>query len=367
MPAAKLVTYITLIGLFFFNATFCQASTPQIPEWYRLEIDLDSPPRINQKLQVRVKITSILGNLKDTVVKIIYPEGWKITKEKQTIPFIKAGESKKISFQLVPTSYLSQGSIITQVVLNVPFVAIENEIKQQFDDSAPMISGLKNWPEKVKGYSEISFALLEKESLYPLDSLLWKNYYDVLAPKKGFAGPVFYDDAILTTYQAQTDVEMYEKLNSYLKADSELKNKLLNSGIDLNKKKFDQLNGLFVLATRAFLSNDFNQAKMMIGRFEQESEEIKAELIEHLEIAVFNLKAIIFWQENNKRLAESYFKKAFYTNRKHPLQRYVLRNIALLMVDRDENRTAEHMMRLALKFNSGYTLLAKEYEKVSNP
>ncbi|MGM0599368.1 MAG: hypothetical protein ACQETH_06080 [Candidatus Rifleibacteriota bacterium] len=367
MPSVKLVKQIALISLFFIYATLCQAATPQIPEWYRVEISLDAAPQFKEKLQARVKVTSILGDLKNTVVRIIYPEDWKTTKEKQSIPLIKAGESKTLSFELIPTTYLSQGSIIAEAQLNVPFKAIEKQIKQQFDDPSPMISGLRNWPETVKGYSEISFALLEKESLYPLDSLIWKNYYEPLAPEDGFAGPVFYDDTVLTTYQAQTDVEMYEKLSSYLKADEQLKNKLLNSGIDLNKKKFHQLNGLFVLATRAFLSNDSKQAKMLIGRFEQESEEIDAELIEHLKIAVFNLKAIIFWQENNKRLAETYFKKAFYTNRKHPLQRYVLRNIALLMIARDENRTAENMMRLALKFNSGYTLLKKEYAKVSNP
>jgi hypothetical protein len=160
---------------------------------------------------------------------------------------------------------------------------------------------------------------------------------------------------------------MFEKLIGYVKTDPALAAKLAASGVDVNKKRYDQLNGLYVLAVRSFLENNPDQARGFITRLENEIEKIDSDLAESLLIATYNLKGIIFWSLNNKRLAEDFLKKAFYHNRKHPLQRYVLRNIALLMLAKDEKTTAEHMMRLAVNIRSGYTQLEKEYEKVKSP
>ena len=43
-----------------------------------------------------------------------------------------------------------------------------------------------------------------------------------------------------------------------------------------------------------------------------------------------------------------------------PLQRYVLRNIGLLMVSRRDDVTAQQMFKLALSYKSGYTQAVKE-------
>jgi tetratricopeptide (TPR) repeat protein len=363
--SSRIIFAILLVFATTWSAT---AATIQLPEWYRLEIVLDSTLKINTDVTASVRISSLIGDLQDTRIRLICPENWIVDSEEKFVKEIKAGDKASVAFKVRPTSYLAQGSIIAEAVLNVPFTALEQQIRQTHpDQAAAMIKTLHNWPRVTKRYSEISFALLEQESLCPLDKAIWLNYHQQLAPGNKFKGPVFYDDPVITTYQAQTDVEMFEKLQNYIKADPGLKKNLVESGIDLQKKKFDQLNGLYVLAARSFLDKNYEQARNFIDRFETEARNFNSELVENLEIAALNLKGLVFWSMDQKRLAEDYLKKAFYSNRKNPLQRYVLRNIALLMLANKERATAEHMMRLALGFKSGYTLLENEYEEVRNP
>jgi hypothetical protein len=345
-----------------------QAATVQFPPWYSMTLELGNAPQVNKSLEVKLNIKALIGDLQTTKVRLIFPEDWQIEKAQQTINLIKEGEEKTISFTLTPKSYLAQGSIIAEALFNVPVTALARHIRRELpQQEAGMIEALNAWPKVSKRYAEISFALLEEESFYPLDSAMWLNYYDKLAPREGFKGPVFYDNPVVSAYQAQTDVEMFEKLIGYVKTDPALAAKLAASGVDVNKKRYDQLNGLYVLAVRSFLENNPDQARGFITRLENEIEKIDSDLAESLLIATYNLKGIIFWSLNNKRLAEDFLKKAFYHNRKHPLQRYVLRNIALLMLAKDEKTTAEHMMRLAVNIRSGYTQLEKEYEKVKSP
>ncbi|MDD3147869.1 MAG: hypothetical protein PHD82_11240, partial [Candidatus Riflebacteria bacterium] len=72
------------------------------------------------------------------------------------------------------------------------------------------------------------------------------------------------------------------------------------------------------------------------------------------------LKGLVFWSQGQKRLAEDAMKKAFYANRKHALQRYVLRNIGLLMLSNRDRDTASQMYNLARPFKQGYILLESE-------
>lgn len=349
------------------SLTVANGAINQFPDWYRMEINFAAPPRINNEMKVSVKLDSILGNLENVMVRLILPEGWQVDSQEKKIELVKPGETKTVEFSVTPSSYLAQGSIVAEASIKVPFQAIEEEIKKKFpDDSIPMIKDLKLWNEVTKRYCEASFALLEEESFYPLGTEMWLNYVPALAPAEGFKGPVFYDDSVITAYQAQTDVEMFEKLINYIKADPELESKLIDSGIDLHKKRLDQLNGLYILAARSFLDKNLNEAKNFIDRLEAETSQLKSGETENLEIAAGNLKAIIFWDLNQKRLAEDSLKKAFYKNRKNPLQRYTLRNISLLMLSNKEKTTAEQMMRLALELKPTYTQLEKEYEKVKN-
>lgn len=349
------------------SISMANAAIKQLPEWYEMKVDLDAPPQLHKELKAKVTIASIIGNLENVTVRLILPEGWTVDSQEKKPGLIKAGETAFVTFNIVPQNFLTQGSIIAEASLIVPKQAIENQIQNNFPNEAKeMIQSVRAWPKVTKRYSEISFALLEEESFYPLNSGMWLSYFAPLSPGDGFKGPVFYNDPIVTTYQAQTDVEMYEKLVNYIKADPALETKLTESGIDLNKKKYDQLNGIYVLATNAFIEKNFTQAKSFIERLESELKNLNSGWVQNLEIAALNLKGIIFWTMNQKRLAEDSLKKAFYTNRKNPLQRYVLRNISLLMLSNNEKTTAEHMMRLALDLKPGYTQLEKEYSKVKS-
>jgi tetratricopeptide (TPR) repeat protein len=359
---------LTMIFLMIFSLSSTYAATVQLPEWYQMELDLSQPPRLNEKLQAKVTLRSIAGDLENVTIRLIIPEGWKVDVAQKQIKLIKSGDKTTVSFEIVPVSYLSQGSIIAEASLKVPFSALEELIAREHpEQSKAMIATLRSWPPVSKRYSEASFALVAEESFYPLGQGMWLNYADNLTTAEGFRGPVFFDDGLITTHQAQTDVEMFEKLQTYSKADPELEKKLNESGIDIERKKLDQLNGLYVLATRMFISKEFQQALDFINRLETESKTLANENIENLEIAALNLKGLIFWGMNQKRLAEDFLKKAFYRNRKNPLQRYVLRNIGLLMLANGEKSVAEQMMRLATAFKEGYTLLEQEYEKVKTP
>ncbi|GAB4267112.1 MAG: hypothetical protein Kow0029_01380 [Candidatus Rifleibacteriota bacterium] len=360
----KLSLAIFALTLF---AHLTHASLIQVPDWYKLEIALDSPPEINKELNAKVTLSALIGNLENVKLRLILPENWLVDQEEKIIAGINENSTGTVEFKITPKSFLNQGSIIVEAQIPVPFSALEERLKKDFPhDCQGMMNSITKWPKVSKSYSEVSLALFEEESFYPIDAAMWLAYYQPLAPAKGFKGPVFYDDPVLTTYQAQTDVEMYEKLINYMKADPGLEKKLKESGIDINKKKIDQLNGLYVLAARAFLDNNLQEAINFLDRLESESQGIDNSYSENLQIAACNLRAIIFWQQNQKRLAEDLFKKAFYKNRKNLLQRYTLRNLALLMLSKKETATAAHMMRLAVEIKPGYTQLEREYEKVKS-
>lgn len=361
---AALLTIILL----FAGVAHVSAATVQMPEWYRMRLDLSEPPSLNRELSANVSLQAIIGNLEKVKIRLIVPEGWKVDAAEKQLAMVAAGQKAEVVFKVTPTGYLSQGSIIAEASLQVPFPALEGEIKRNFtDQAAAMIKTLHSWPAISQRYSEASFALLAEESFYPLGQGMWLNYAEKLAPGKNFRGPVFFDDSIITTHQAQTDVEMFEKLIAYGKADPELENRLIESGVDIKRKKSDQLNGLYVLATRLFIDGNHQEALNFLNRLETEIATIPDAQSENLEITALNLKGLIFWGMNQKRLAEDFLKKAFYRNRKNPLQRYVLRNIGLLMLSRGENATAQQMMRLGTSFKTGYTLLEQEYERVANP
>ena len=191
---------------------------------------------------------------------------------------------------------------------------------------------------------------------------MWVSYADELSPDKAFKGPVYYIDSLISLHQAQTDVEMFNKLNVLLKTDMTLAVNLTESGIDLNKKRFDYLNGLYVLAVDAWKNQDFQTALDFLELLEKESVELKKSYADYLKIATGNMRALVFWKQGQRRLAEEAFKNTFALNRKHKLQRYILRNLGLLMYSSKDKETAKQMYSLAKNIKSGYTLLDKELE-----
>lgn len=359
-PWFKLYLILLLVLVSSFQT---HAATVQIPEWCSLSASLAAPPELGQPVEMKVTLRSLIGSLSGAKVRLILPESWKAEPETATIAEVKEGASGEIKFSVTPNSYLNQGSIVAEVALAAPKADLIARIQRDFTDNAvEMTAAVNAWPAETKLYADVAFALFADESFYPLSGDMWLSYDDSLAPEGSFRGPVFFEDTLISAHQAQTDVEMFDKLQGYLNSDPEFAGKLAESGIDIEKKWLDQLNGLYVLAVKAWQSKNHADAAGFIEQLEKQIDLQKSAGFENLKIATLNLKGLVFWSQGQKRLAEEALKKAFYANRKHSLQRYVLRNIGLLMLANGDRATASQMFNLALPFKQGFTLLAKEIE-----
>jgi len=352
------------LSVFFAMTMICISSfaaTVQIPDWYKMSASLTDIPTMGSSFEVVVKLEALIGNLNDTEVRVIIPEGWSVEKAIQKQLMVKQGQTAEIRFPITPGSFLSNATIVVEAALRVPVNELSEYIKREFPDSAEgMIESVKGWPAVSKRYTDVAFALLAEESFYPLSGDMWLSYDDRMAPQKEFRGPVFYQDPIVTAHQAQTDLEMFEKLENYLKADPQMLEKLAESGIDVEKKRHDQMIALYVLAAGAFVDRKHDLAIGFLDRLESQFPEKAGSNFESLRIAAANLRGLSFWANGQRRLAEEFLKKAFYINRKNPVQRYVLRNIGLLMIAAGDRDTAAEMFRLGLNMKPGYTVMSTE-------
>ena len=352
-----IVSMMLLFGISSF------AATVQIPEWYRMSAVLSEAPVIDENFDAVVKLEAVTGNLVDSEVRVIVPEGWLVEKAVQKVDLIKQGKTEEIRFRITAKSFLSPASIVVEAALQVPVKDLSERIKKEIPESASgMIETVESWPAVSRRYTDIAFALLAEESFYPLSGDMWLNYDDRLSPSNGFKGPVFYQNPVVTAHQAQTDLEMFEKLENYLKADPQMLEKLSQSGIDVEKKRHDQITALYVLAVTAYLEQKYDLVSGFLDRIEAQISSSDNQTFENMRIASANLRGLSFWAQGQRRLAEEALKKAFYINRKNSLQRYVLRNIGLFMLAGGDRNTAAEMFRLALNMKVSYTLLAGESE-----
>ncbi len=357
-PVVILLTALIVLLLTSGNV---EAATVQVPEWFGLNVGMAAPPELGKPVAVNVKLQMLIGDVADARIRLILPETWKSEPEALNSGSVKEGSSAEMVFNVTPGSCLNQGSIVVEAVIQVPKAAIIKRIKQDFPESADgMVAAVNAWPDETKRYADIAFALFADESFYPLTGDMWLSYDDSLAPEQGFRGPAYFEDALISAHQAQTDVEMFDKLKVLLESDAAFAGKLAESGIDINKKRQDQLNGLYVLAVKAWQEKKYAEAAGFIEQFEKHIDQEKAGSFANLKIAAGNLKGLVYWSQGQKRLAEEALKKAFYADRKHPLQRYVLRNIGLLMLSNRDRETAVQMYSLALPFKQGFTLLDNE-------
>lgn len=366
MPAQQIRLKNTVFTvLFLFYCSILSASTLQVPEWFKLTTSLEHAPELNQTVALHATLHAIIGNISDAQIRLILPEGWKSDPELIKVAGVKAGSQHLAVFKVTPGSYLSQGSVVVEATFQVPRNDLIAYFKREMPQDATELSEtISRWPDQTKRYADISFALTPEETFYPLSNDMWLSYDDRIISQEGFRGPVYYEDPLITAHQAQTDVEMFSKLEDYVKADPELLNKMNESGIDINRKLYDHLNGLYVLAVKAYQDDSLDIAGSFIDQFEAAINKQPASSFANLRIAAGNIKGLIFWGKGQRRVAEDVFKKTFYSNRKHPLQRYVLRNIGLLMLAGKDSSTAAEMFRLARSFKQGYTLLESESELV---
>ncbi|MBR4330457.1 MAG: hypothetical protein IKO19_00305 [Candidatus Riflebacteria bacterium] len=361
----KSLSIALFVIIIVFSTYTVDAETMQVPQWYNLKAALDEPPVVGKTVNLKVELQAIIGDLNNISINLILPEGWTVDKKKKSVKKIESGKTEQINFSVMPKNELTQGSIVVEAVFDIPKASINNAIDKMTTDKN-VANGLKStvkaWPTPTKRYTDTSFAIFPEESFYPLSGDMWVCYADELSPDKAFKGPVYYIDSLLSLHQAQTDVEMFNQLNVLLKTDMTLAVNLTESGIDLNKKRFDYLNGLYVLAVDAWKNQDYQTALDFLELLEKESVELKKSYADYLKIATGNMRALVFWKQGQRRLAEETFKNTFALNRKHKLQRYILRNLGLLMYSSKDKETARQMYSLAKNIKSGYILLDKELE-----
>ena len=366
MQLKKIISVLLTVSFIIAFVSSGFAKIEQIPQWYKLSAYLENPPELGKEVKAIAKLQSFVGDIDKFQAKIILPESWTCEQPVKIIPGLKKGKSKKIEFLVTPKTYLSQASILIELSMRIPKKQILLDLQKRFPNSyQAMAKSVKQWPSPTKRYTEIPLALLKEESFYPLTGNMWLNYDKRFKNKLSDAGPVYFDNNLITSFQAQTDLEMYEKLQKYLKTDPGFATKLKTSGIDIERKNYDHLIAINVLATRAYQKGNFKEAILFIERLEKEFGKNKSGIHQQLQIAGANIKGLSYWGKGQKRLAENTLKKAFYKNRKHKLQRYILRNLGLLMLSKGDKTTAKQMFKLGLQIKPAYTQLKSELEKIS--
>lgn len=356
MGAVKKVLLVFIL----FATMSLQAKTIQIPEWYKLNAKFSGYPEVGKTIELVVNLKCLVGIIPESDIKLLLPANWRADKITAKMPQTKQDSFSELKFLITPKDYLSQGAIVIQAELRVPKEAIIAKLKKDYPENfSKMGEAVQSWPDMSKRYTDVSFSILPEESFYPLTGNMWVSYDDTLTPREGFRGPAYYEDRLISAHQAQKDVEMYEKLAHLISADDDFAKNLSSSGVDLNKKEMDYFNGLYVLAVKGYKESVYEEATNFIDMLIKKLPE-KGVAYENIKISAHNLRGLIFWAQGQRRVAEDAFKKAFYVNRKHPLQRYVLRNIGLLMVSRRDDLTAEQMYKLSLSYKPGYTLVANE-------
>lgn len=340
------------------------ADTPKLPSWYRFDAALADVPRIGVPIDVLATVTSLLGDLEDVSVSLLLPQGWTQIVREGPKGRLGSGSSRLFRFSVTPAGPLPNGSIGCRLRVHTPKAALIREAGRLFPEETNKISqAISNWPEIHEAFTDMAFALYKEEGFYPLGADMWITYDDRLKPESAVRGPCLYRDVMITPFQAQTDVEMFDKLQALLKSDPNLGPSLAAKGIDLKKKRFDQLLGLYVLAGEAYLKNDLPAAEALLNRFVTESGETSAVPAE-LVVAAENLRGLAAWASGDRRTAEQALQKAFYKNRKLPVQRYVLRNIGLLMIAKGDRTSAREMFRLATEMKPAYVLAGEEYTRL---
>jgi hypothetical protein len=239
------------------------AATTQIPPWYTLTATLEAPPQIKVPVVAKVTVGAPLVDLQDLEIVLVPPAGWAGTATpSQRLDRLAAGETRTLSFTLTPTGPVAHGSIVVFLRTPVPKGAIQEALRATMGEDGPaMAERVAAWPAHGEGITEIAFSLLPEESFYPLTGDMWTTYDDRLKKEPALRGPGLFREAVVTPFQAQTDVDMHDRLTGLLQTDPTLAGTLEAQGIDLARKRQDLLLGLYVLATEAYLKGETATAR----------------------------------------------------------------------------------------------------------
>ncbi len=337
------------------------ASTIQLPAWYEFTAALEAIPQVDQPVPVVASLTALVGDIENISISLVLPPGWTADKTSDVLARLPAKSTHAFRFLVKPAGPLPNGGIGCSFQARSPKAALISAIRATGHDLAEaMAQAVANAPETGSGYADIAFALFAEEGFYPLGGTMWLAYDDRLKPSDALRGPSVWKDEMISTHQAETDVEMFERLQQQLAANPQLAEQLAANGIDVARKRGDALHALLILATEAYLKGEFPRSLELLTRFEGAMSALAADQQLELRIAGRNLRALCLWASGNKRGAEDLLRETFYLNRKLPIQRYVLRNLGLMTLDKGDRNTAREMFRLALDIKPAYTLLQKE-------
>lgn len=175
--------------LFFVCCSTLQATTLQVPEWFKLTASLEHAPELNQPVALHATLHAIIGNIADAQIRLILPEGWKSDSEMIEVASIRMGKQHLAVFKVTPGNYLSQGSVVVEAAFQVPKNDLITYIKREMpQDAAELGETIGRWPDLTRRYADISFALTPEETFYPLSGNMWLSYDDRIIAQEGFAG-----------------------------------------------------------------------------------------------------------------------------------------------------------------------------------
>lgn len=363
------IRLLGFLGVTILFLGFCTipllARTPQLPEWFRFSASLAEIPQIDQPVQLVASLAAPAGEIRDIRVALILPPGWTSDRMEDRLESLPAGGEHVFRFQVKAAGALPNGGIGCSFEARVPKTTLIEKVRKEGGPlSEAMAKAIGEMSDIGTGYADVAFALFPEEGFYPLGDAMWLAYDDRIKPSEAIRGPSLWRDDLISLHQAENDVEMFDRLKAQLAANPALGDQLKKNGIDLARKRGDAGYALVVLATEAFLKGEFPRCLQLLGHFEAEIATVPADQLTDLRIAQRNLRALCLWSSGDKRGAENLLRDTFYQNRKLPVQRYVLRNLGLLTLDKKDQNTAREMFRLALDIKPGYSLLQKELSQL---
>ncbi|MFZ2955763.1 MAG: tetratricopeptide repeat protein [Candidatus Ozemobacteraceae bacterium] len=348
---------VLIIGLV--SPAFSAQNT--IPEWYRFSAALDGPPSIDAPSELIATLSCLLGEMTDIEMKLMLPANWTAVPVNTGLDRLASGTSRVFRFRLTPAGALPNGSIACSFSARPPKQAMLDRVKSLGMEGVMLSRIIQSMPEKSSGFTDIAFALFPEEGFFPLGSDMWLGYDDRLKTGELQRGPSFYQESMISPSQARTDVDMYDRLKLKLASEPAFAASLKEAGIDLTKKRADVCAGYYVLAQESYLKGAFADADAALNGFFGVSREIGDDRLGDLRTAAGNLHALVLWSKGDRKGAEAAFRETFYQRRKSPVQRYVLRNLGLMSLEKGDRATARESFRLGLDFKPGYALLSKEF------
>jgi len=344
------------------NAWARQLATP---EWYQLSATLAASPRLEGPVEVLATLSCRFGELKQIEIGLRLPEGWTPASPSARLQKLASGSSHLFRFSVQPGAPLPNGSIGCTFSAVSPKSEIAGWLLQQGDEGKELAGIVKSWPDRGTGFTDVPFALYAEEGFFPLGADMWLGYDDRLKQEAMQRGPSFYQESLISVHQATTDAEMYQRLITQLAANPALAETLKNNGIDLDRKRQDVLGGLYVLAQESFLKGAWSNAEKWLSQFEALGREIPGDRLPEMRVAAGNLRGLVLWSKVDSKGAEKAFHDTFYARRKNPAQRYVLRNLALVTLQRGDKAAAREGLRLALEFKPGWSLVTRELQALA--